>query len=169
MPDHKQSVIMGGLVGALVATILTFPAQGGNPVVGFAACCIPAILGGLIAAAHYASTNSLTLALGTGAKLGALAGVVAALVSGALGFLLRMLGVLPSVSEMQVQQREKLIEQGLTDQQIEQAMRWGEMMSGTVGQIVAVVIACIVFALIGALGGLIGASMFKRGSTTEPV
>jgi hypothetical protein len=169
MSDQKQSILLGGLVAALLATILTFPAQGGNPIVGFAACCIPAILGGLIAVWHYTNTNNLTLAMGAGAKLGAMAGLVGALISTVLSYVLKALGLLPSTSEAAEIQRQAMIERGMTDQQIEQAMRIAEMSSGILGQLVFVIVGCLIFALIGALGGLIGASMFKKGPTAPAV
>lgn len=158
---------MGGLVAALISVLFAFFAGGaaGNAGVGFAACCLPGIVGALVGVWHYTSNNSLTLEIGGGAKLGAMTGVVGGLIGGVLGVLLRIVGVLPGAEEQMEIARQALIERGMSDAEIDQALRITEMLSGTGGQIIGIVIGVIAFAVVGAIGGMIGAAIFKAGGS----
>lgn len=161
---------MGGLVAALISVLFAFFAGGsaGNAGFGIAACCLPGLVGALVGVWHYTSNNSLTLEIGGGAKLGAMTGVVGGLVGGILGILMRIVGVLPGAEEQMEMARQSLMDRGMSDAEIEQALRITEMFSGTGGQIVGVIIGVLAFAVVGAIGGMIGAAIFKQGgSATE--
>jgi len=166
MPNPRQSIIMGAVVTALVGVLLAFPAQSGNPVFGFVACCLPAIIGGLLVTWHYTNTYGVSLNLGSGAKYGAITAALGAVGGAVLQLLLTAVNVFPSTAERIEMQRERMLEQGMTEAQIDQGMQMVEFFSGAGGQVLSIVIGVVVFALIGALGGLIGAKAFGGGKDT---
>lgn len=162
---------MGGLVAALISVVFTFVAQGaaGNPAIGIAACCLPAVVGALVGVWHYTSNNNATLELGPGAKLGAMTGVVGGLVGGLLGLLLRLIGVLPGAEAQMETARQSMMDRGMSDAEIEQALKFSEIFTGPAGQIMGLVLGIVIFAIVGAIGGMIGSAIFKKGggNTTE--
>lgn len=164
MPSPRQSIILGAVVTALVGVILAFPAQSGNPVLGFVACCLPAIIGGLLVTWHYTNTHGVPLNLGSGAKYGAVTAALGAVGGAVLQLLLTAVGVFPNTAERIEMQRDRMLEQGMTEEQIEQGMQMVEFFTGPGGQAISIAIGVVLFALIGALGGLIGAKVFGGGN-----
>jgi hypothetical protein len=157
---------MGGLVSALLSVLFTFVAQGapGSRTIGLVACCLPAIVGALVGVWHYTSNNSVTMEIGGGAKLGALTGVVGGLVGGVIGLLFRLIGVLPGAEEQMEMARQGMLDQGMTEAQIEQGLKFSEMFMGPLGQVLGLVVGMLVFAIVGAIGGMIASAIFKKGS-----
>ena len=153
MPSKTQSI----LIGALTAGILSTSYLGFINVV----CCLGVILGALAAVWHYTSTHKLTLRAGSGAGLGALAAVGGALIAAVLNFLLAQIGLDASgaLNDLIINQFGAQMDPA----QI-QEMRDQEANAGTIGALFQGLIFGIpIYAIFGAIGGAIGASIFKKG------
>ncbi len=167
MPSKTQSILIGGLIAAVTATILQVAGHlsgASNPtdtqpvlniIFGLLGCMIM-LTSGLVAVWHYATENELTLTGGQGVGIGALAGIVYAAAGLALGWLLILIDILPSPQET----LDILRDAGTFDAPgAEQAesitqmmMTWGTPVIAVVGGV-----------LMGLIGGAIGAALFKRG------
>ena len=161
MPSKTQSILVAAVVGAVLSIVVSFLAAAGGSVqyVGSALGCLTLIAVPMIAVWHYTNTHRLTLNAGSGAGLGAIATVASSLLGYVISFGLQAVGVLPSQEEMIARQREELLSQGMTAEQIDQAMGFATMASGPVGILVGVLIGAVVGAIVGA----IAASIFKKG------
>lgn len=157
MPSKTQSI----LIGALTVGILSTSYIG---LINFA-CCLGVILGALVAVWHYTSTNSLTLTAGSGAGLGALAGVGGALIAAVLNYLLALAG-LDATAVM----NDWIIGQFGDQMQPEQIadMREQQANAKTIGGIFQGLLFSVpLFALFGAIGGAIGSRIFKKGPVDD--
>ena len=116
----------------------------------------------MVAVWHYTNTNSLTIAGGEGAGIGALSGIVAGLVSSVLGWFFRMIGLLPGAEELLDQMEQSGQFDQLDENMADMIYGWIEFSTGIGGIVLGVIIALI----LGVIGGAIGAAMFKKGNTT---
>ena len=160
MSDKTQSILIGGVAAAVLATILSLPQ---NQCLG-CLVCLCYVGSGLLAVWHYTNTQSLTIKGGEGAGIGALASVVCGVVGGILGFLFRAIGLLPGVDEI----IEQIEESGQFDQldpdTADMIYSWIEISAGIGGLVIGVVFAVI----LGVIGGAIGAAVFKKGTAAPP-
>ena len=99
--------------------------------------------------------------------MGALAGLVAALIAIVLGLILRAAGILPDVDDIIAQLEDSPQFDGMSDDQVEQALQMTRMMAGVGGYVIALVAGV----LLGLIGGAIGAAVFKKGgdAPADPV
>jgi hypothetical protein len=153
-------------IGALVATIalilsmaLNDPTNPTGSLAGTAICCLGALGAGLVAAWHYASTNEVTIPGGEGAGMGAAAGALSAILAGLLSYALIAAGILPDPEVVM----QEMLDTMPADQR-EMAERFSGLGSGPAGWVVN----ALIYAVIGALGGAIGAAVFKRGGEVPP-
>ncbi|HLT46904.1 MAG TPA: hypothetical protein VK002_06720 [Rubricoccaceae bacterium] len=158
MPSKLTSILIGALIYAVVGAIgaIISAASGGMQFVGGALGCIALIAGTAGAVWHYTSTYRLTIPAGQGAALGAGAGAVGALISWVLTWILTSAGIMADPVE---QARRQMEGQGLTEEQMEMALRWTETFTGPLGIVVGLAIGAILGAIIGAIAALI----FKKG------
>lgn len=167
--SKMQSALLGALVYVVLGTIAQFIVVNsgmiGSPVGGLLLCLV-AIIAPVVAVWHYTSTNSLTIPAGEGAGLGALASVAGAVISGVISLLLQAVGLFPSTEEMLEMQREQMVSQGMSAEQVEQAM---EMASNFSNPLIGFVIGIVVGAVLGAIAGAISALIFKKGEEDELV
>lgn len=154
MSAKQQSILLGGAVVALLSTsYLSF--------INFL-CCLGVIAGALVAVWHYASTNQLTIKPGEGAVMGLLAGVVGGAIALVLNYILIQIGIRHDLA--------------ITDWMLD-AFRdsmppdqYREMMDQrnapvTIGSYLGSgMIGLLVSGIFGAIGGAIGAAIFKKGS-----
>lgn len=160
MGSQQRAILLGALVTGLLATVFAIIGQGNtSPVLGIAACCLPSLLGPLTAIWNYTNTESLSISTGEGAKMGFMAGAGGGLIAGVLSYVLRMVGVIPSEEEVLAKLRDTWVEQGLTAEQIETA----EKMTGFASGPIAIIISIVVLGILGAIIGMIGAAIFKKG------
>lgn len=157
MPNKTQSILLGGLVvGILSTSYLSFINL---------LCCAGVIIGGLVAVWHYTSENDLTIPAGQGAAIGALAGVVGALIGAALNWVVGVVG-LPDSQEVS-QTIQSLITgsgaQDMSPEQEEQMRAMQERFSSPMFMIIGIGVSMAVSAVFGAIGGAIGAAVFKKG------
>lgn len=152
MPDKTPSILLAGIAVGVAATVLNLV-----PVVGSCLACLAYIGAGLLAVWHYTDRHRITLKGGQGAGIGALAGLVAMVTASLLQFVFMMIGVQPSLREMVSDQLDM---SGLDPAQVEQIMNMVESPFFIVG---ILLVATVIYAILGAIGGAIGASLFKRG------
>ena len=162
MQSKFPSIAIGSLVYAILGVIGSFLAQSGGSIVGGVIGCLAAIIGCGAAVWHYTSTHQLTISAGQGAGLGALTGVV----GGLIGWIIQRMFIAAGLLLDPVEQvRRQMQDQGLSREQIDQAVELTESFSGPVGIVVGIVIAAILGAIIGAIAAVI----FKTGGDDELV
>lgn len=155
MPSKTQSILLGGGAIGVAAALLSL-----IPIAGGCLACLTCIAAGVLAVWHYTDTYNLTITGGQGAGMGALAGIVALVVSGLIGFVFQAIGLMPSFSEA----FEQGVSQGNTDP--EQAEQIIEFITGPAGIATFIVVGLILYSILGMIGGVIGASVFKKGGTS---
>ncbi len=151
MPSRTQSILIGGLVVGILST----------SVLGLInlACCAGVIIGAMVGVWHYTEEHQLTIPSGQGALIGALAGLLGALLAGIFNQMLVAAGLdfaagfretIMQMSSMQMSPEQM--------EQMQQAQEgsWVMMIAGTLSSM-------IIFAIFGAVGGAIGASVFQKG------
>lgn len=167
MQGKTQSIILGAVVTALIGVILAYVAQA-NQYLGMLACCVPGVLGALLAVWHYTDLAGVTMSSGEGAKLGAVTGAIGSILSSLLSLALQGLGILRGPAEQIEFQRQQLETQGLSPEQIDQAMSMAEKFTSPTFLLLFAVVGVLIGALVGAVGGSIGASLFKKGEAATP-
>lgn len=164
MPSKNQSILIGVAVSVVLSLALGFIAYNagtaGQTIAGCAGCIV-ALAAPMIAIWHYTSTYSLTIPAGQGAGIGAAVGSIGAIVGGLLQRLLISIGVFPDPVQAA---RELYEQQGMSAEQIEQAMGFVETFSNP---ITGLVMGLVIGALVGAIGGVLGAVIFKKGSDAD--
>jgi hypothetical protein len=157
MPSKTQSILLGGVVAAVIAAIFSVLQI---PVLSTCLGCLMYIAAGLVAVWHYTETHALTISGGTGAGMGAAAGAVAGLIGALIGFGLQAAGLVPSPAEV--------IDQLITSGQIpaDQAETFQGFFNSPLYYVGVILFTLIIGAILGAIGGAIGASVFKRGGDT---
>jgi len=149
MPDKKQSIILGGLAAGLLSTsYLGLINQ---------ACCLGIIIGGIIGVWHYTSENEITIKGGTGAVIGVGASVIAWALSSVLTWALTLVGI----------GAERFTKSGVIEN-LENSQMTADQLDIIIPLIddyffVTYAINLVVFAIFGAIGGAIGAKLFKKG------
>ena len=153
MPDKQQSIILGGIVAGVLSTSYL-------GMINFL-CCMGIIVGALVAVWHYTDTNEITIPTGTGATMGLMVGVVAVVISSVLNLILIKAGI-----NHETAINEFIINQwgdSMPPEQIE-AMEAQMEAEKTIGQYaLGIGIGLAVSSVFGAIGGSIGAKMFKKG------
>lgn len=153
MPNKSQSILLAGAAIGVAAPIL-----GLIPAIGSCLSCIAYLCAGLLAVWHYTDRHNMTLKGGEGAGLGALAGIVAMAVASVLGYLFMAIGLTPPIRQVI---EEQLDTSGVDPAQADQIM---EMASSPLFIVAFFVVALIIYAILGAIGGVIGANVFKKGN-----
>lgn len=158
MDNQKPSMLVPALIGGVVAGILS-----GVPLLN-CLCCLW-IIGGTMLSAYLLSKNSsVALSSGDGAIVGVFAGIVAAVVQAIINIPLYALN------------REfiyKFVEK-FSEYAEEMPSGWESWLEkGGVGVspvafMLNLVISAVIFAALGALGGIIGISLFRK-KTPSPV
>jgi len=163
--SKTNSAIIGGFVAAILGTLfglLQYQLAGQQLLSGLLSCftCLSAAVCGLVAVWHYTDTNELTISGGSGAGLGALAGVFYGLIGGVFGMILRFVGLSPTAEDAMQQMRDS----GAFDQMDANAQQFmTSMMEFLLGP-ASIVIGIVIGVILGVIGGAIGATIFKKGS-----
>lgn len=156
MPSRTQSILIGGLVAGLLST----------SVLGMInlLCCAGVLIGAGVGVWHYTEENRLTIPAGQGALIGALCGVVGAVLAGVLNQLLVVMG-LDFATAMQENVMRNF---GMSAEQLAQMREMQQAQQGNVlWAIMGTLFNVVLFAIFGAIGGAIGASIFQKGDA-EP-
>lgn len=154
-PEKTQSILLGGLVVGLLSTSYLGLIN--------MACCAGVLIGAVVTVWHYTDTNQLTLKPGEGASLGAMAAVVGGLIAIVLNFILIKMGIRAdqAIGEFMLER----FRENMPPEQYEEAIeKMNEPM--TVANYLKSQwygANLIIFAVFGAIGGAIGAALFKKG------
>jgi hypothetical protein len=156
MPSRTQSILIGGLVAGILST----------SVLGLIniLCCAGVIIGAAVGVWHYTEENQLTIPSGQGALIGALCGVVGAIVAGILNQLIIAIGL-----DFATAMQESLMRSfGFSADQFEQMRQMQEAQGGGLAMILlGSLFNAVLFSIFGAVGGAIGASVFQKGDTSS--
>lgn len=158
MDNQKPSMLVPALIGGVVAGILS-----GVPLLN-CLCCLW-IMGGAMLSAYLLSKNSsVALSSGDGAIVGVFAGIVAAVVQAIINiplyalnreFIYKFVEKFSEYAEEMPSGFESLLEKGAVG-------------VSPVAFMLNLVISAVIFAALGALGGIIGISLFRK-KTPSPV
>ena len=152
MPSRTQSILIGGLVvGALSTSVIG--------IINLL-CCAGVIIGAMVGVWHYTETNRLTIESGQGALIGAMAGVVGAILAGLFNQLLVVLGldIGGNTQEMIQQFSQMQGNGGISEDQLQMLLQ-----NSWVFVLLATAFNVVLFGIFGAIGGAIGASVFQKG------
>ena len=152
MPSKQQSIILGGLIAGLLSTSYLGLIN--------LLCCAGVIIGALVSVWHYTDTNELTIKPGQGAVIGLLAALIGWGVSFVLNFILIKAGIRSDlvISQFILDRLGDSMPQESVDQMVEQMN--AEM---TLAKYLAGAVWGLLFPVFGAIGGSIGALLFKKG------
>ena len=157
MNDKLKPALIGGVVLGLLSVI---------PIVslGNVCCCLWAILGGALASYLYVKNSPTPASVGDGAILGAMAGLIGAVITLVIGIPLSLLigsamsglllGWLQSMDPNQAEMMRRQMEAGQT----------------VAGAIVNGLILAVCLVIFATIGGLIGIPIFekRKGGTMPP-
>ncbi len=153
MPSRNlQPALIGGLfIGVLSAL----------PIVkyGNCLCCMWVVGGGLIAAYLLQNASAVAISVGDGALSGLVAGVCGAVVGAVLGAIFSLI-----VGPFEIEAMRRLVDQNPDmPPWIRDAMENGGRGPILIFQFVGFMISLCVYAIFATIGGMIGASIFRRG------
>ena len=162
MNDHKPNMLAPALIGGAVAGVLS-----SIPFLN-CLCCLWIIGGAVLASYLLAKDSPVSLTSGDGAIVGALAGISAAVVDSLVGIPLHGLNV--AVIRRMMERLSEFAD--------EMPSGWENWLDRTGGGfsiamfLMGLFISAAVFAVLGALGGIIGMSLFgkkkARGADIAP-
>ncbi|GIV58505.1 MAG: hypothetical protein KatS3mg042_1418 [Rhodothermaceae bacterium] len=155
MPDKQQSILLGGLLVGLLSTSYLGLIN--------MICCLGVLIGSVVAVWHYTSTYELTIPAGEGATIGALAAVLGGVISLVLNFVLMKLGIRHDlvISQFMLERFAESMPPEQLDQIREQMSQ--PVTLGTYLKQAWYGAGLIITAIFGAIGGALGAVMFKKG------
>lgn len=158
MPDKQQSVLLGSVVVALLSTSY----------IGYInfICCIGVVIGAMVAVWHYTDAHRLTIPAGRGAVLGLQAGLIGAVIALVLNYVLIRMGI--RHDHAMVDLILNTLGDSLPPEQLDEMIEQRDapvrltpyLMQGSLGVLLS--------GGFGALGGAIGAALFKKGTTEPP-
>lgn len=157
MDNHRQGMFMPALVGGAVAGVLT-----AVPLVN-CLCCLWIIGGAMLASYLLAKNSTVSLSSGDGAIVGIFAGIVAAVIDAVVSipfetlnreFVQKFMDQLSQFVEDIPAGWEKWMERGTEGM----SMAWF---------LLGLAVSAVIFAVFGALGGVIGASLFGKKKTPQ--
>jgi hypothetical protein len=159
MNDRQSGMLTPALIGGIAAGILS-----AIPFLN-CLCCLWIIGGAVLAAALLAKSTPVSLTAGDGAVVGALAGVTAAVVDAFISLPLRGINLafmkrfLSRLAELSPDMPAGW------DSWIDRSSSGGFSISMF---ILGIFISAVIFAAFGALGGVIGAALFKKKAPLIP-
>ena len=143
---NKESYFKPALVGGCIAGFLSV-----IPIVELA-CCLWAIVGGVVAVYILTTSAAHPITYGEGAIVGILAGLVGAVISGVIDFLFSIIGLGAGMVFL-----ERLADR---IPQFEEYIGMATIGMGIM--IVGFFLSIIIFAIFGTLGGVIGTAIFAK-------
>ena len=154
MDNQKSAMFSAALIGGAVAGVLS-----GIPFVN-CLCCLWIIGGGMLAAYILSKDSPVALSAGDGAIVGVFTGIVAAVAQAILSFLFR-----PVNREFFRRMMERFAEYAEEmPPGFEEFLEGGSATMSVSGFFIGLIFSAIVFSALGALGGIIGISLFGKKS-----
>ncbi len=152
MDNQKSAMFSAALIGGAGAGVLS-----GIPLVN-CLCCLWIIGGAMLAAYLLAKDSPIVLTAGDGAIVGIFTGIVAVVVQAIISFLFR-----PVNREFFRRMIEKFAEYAEEmPPGIEDFLEGGSTQVSVSGFLIGILVSAIVFSALGALGGIIGISIFRK-------
>lgn len=153
MPDAKQSFILGGLITGLLSTSY----------LGYInmLCCLGVLIGAVVTIWHYTDTNELTISTGTGAKYGVFSALIGLGIAFVLNLILMKMGINheTAINDFIIAK----FGDNMPPEQIEAMEAAANQTKTAVDYVKGLAIGSLAFSAFGAIGGAIGAKMFKKG------
>lgn len=150
MNNKLKPALLGGVVLGLLSVIPFVSALN-------LCCCLWAILGGMLASYLYVKNSPTPVSTGEGAVLGALAGVIGAIVSIILGIPISY-AMGPTMRNLFLALAERM-----DPQQAEMMRRQLELSGESIaGLIVNAIILAVCLFIFSVIGGLIGVALFEK-------
>lgn len=128
-------------------------------------CCAGVIIGAMVAVWHYTNTNELTIPTGEGAVMGLIAAVVGTVIAFVLNMILTSMG-LGLEAAIQEFVLDRFGDQ-MSPEQLADMEEQFEASSSLGARLVNGVIGLAVSSVFGAIGGALGASLFKKGTDEQ--
>ncbi len=157
MNNQRPEYLVPALIGGSIAGFLS-----GIPFLN-CLCCLWILGGAILAVSLLAKNTSASLTAGDGAIVGALSGIAAAVVNSFIGIPMRSVN-----ARIFQQMTERLTE--FTDEVpfgLEPLLDPGTMGFSLPMFLFGIFLSAAVFAAVGALGGIVGVSLFGRKKTLE--
>jgi hypothetical protein len=157
MNDQRPAMFVPALIGGVVAGILS-----GIPFVN-CLCCLWIIGGGMLSAYLLTKDSPVTLSAGDGAIVGIFTGIVAAIVEFLVSIPFKavtdqfMRNMIDRFSEY-YKEMPRGFESWFQEGAVESSFVWA---------IIGLVISVVIFSALGALGGIIGISLFGKKATQK--
>ena len=159
MTDQRPQVILPALIGGVVAGVLS-----GIPFLN-CLCCLWIIGGAMLAAHLLARESPVSLTAGDGAVVGVLTGIFAAVADTIIGIPMR--GVNLAVARRFLERFSEFAGEGMPtnwESWLDQDMAG----PGLAWFFFGLLISAAIFAALGALGGVLGASLFGKKQAAPP-
>lgn len=153
MPDSKQSILLGALVTGLLSTSYLSYIN--------VLCCLGVIAGALVAVWHYTDTNELTIPTGKGAGLGSLAAIGGTVIAVVLNLVLLQMGIRHDLAMVEFMVNS--LGDAMPPEQLEEMERQLEAPFEVGTYLLNAIFGIALLAAFGAIGGSIGAKVFKKG------
>ncbi|MFQ5570825.1 MAG: hypothetical protein ACE5G0_14170 [Rhodothermales bacterium] len=157
MSEKTQSIMLGSAVVAVLSTSYLGLIN--------CLCCAGVIIGAMVAVWHYTNTNELTIPTGEGAVMGLIAAVVGTVVAFVLNMILTSMG-LGLEAAIQEFVLDRFGDQ-MSPEQLADMEEQFEASSSLGARLVNGVIGLAVSSVFGAIGGALGASLFKKGTDEQ--
>ncbi len=157
-PDNFNSVLIGGTLIFVIGIV---------PFLNLInSCCLGMLLGGGVAVWHYTNQYNLTLTSGEGFKLGALAGLLGGLAGLVVSYvLIALFDYQPGAEAIKDLMLNIFGDDPTVRAQMEESFREQSANALSASAIaIGVITTAIIYPLFAGLGGIIGASLFKKGS-----
>ncbi len=154
MTTKLQSILLGGVIVGLAVPFMNLV-----PVLGACLCCLAFIGAGMLSSYHYTDSNQITIKGGEGAGLGAGSGAVAGVVASVVSFLLMGFGIVPDAAEMLRELEDAGVFEGMDRDTEDMFINMMESMYVPISFVMNVLGGVI----LGLIGGIMGASLFKKG------
>lgn len=157
MNDQRPGMFVPALIGGVIAGVLS-----GIPIVN-CLCCLWIIGGGVLAAYFLTKESSVTLTAGDGAIVGVFTGIIAAVVEVFVNIPFRamseklMQGMMDRFSQY-YEEMPSGWESWLDDGGFEGSIVW---------TVLGLVVSAVIFSALGALGGIIGISLFGKKKVAQ--
>lgn len=152
MNDQRPGMFVPALIGGVAAGVLS-----GIPIVS-CLCCLWIIGGGMLAAYFLTKDSPIVLTAGDGAIVGIFTGIIAAVVEAFVNIPFRavserlMQGMIDRFSQY-YDQMPSGWESWLQEGNLEHSLVWA---------VIGLVVSAVIFSALGALGGIIGISLFGK-------
>jgi len=159
MSDQRPQMFVPALIGGVIAGVLS-----GVPFLN-CLCCLWIIGGAMLAAHLLARESPISLRAGDGAVVGVLTGIFAAVTDTLIGIPLR--GVNQAIARRFMERLSEFAGEGMPS-------GWESWLGqdmpgpGPAWFLFGLLISAVIFAALGALGGVLGASLFGKKTAAPP-